>query len=535
MSELKVLFQPLSNKLRKPAYDIDKLEGPRRIITKKECEHLFGYGWPSWKKWTILTVVFVVQVSMNFNASSVGNAVQGISNEYGVSLPAARLAQSLFLIAYGIGSELWAPWSEGLLGRWQVLQGSLFLVNIWCVLVAASPNFASVVIGRILGGFSSAGGSVTLGLVNDLFKVDVHGYALNYVVLSSVGGSVVGPVVGAFIEANLNWRWVFWVQLIFGGATQIAHMFIPETNPEVIMTREARRRRTQNNENVWGPTEGGEHQMTLRKACTIWARPFIMFATEPVVLCLSLLSGFSDALIFTFIEGFKPVTAQYNFSIIQNGLFFLSLLIGYLIAYGYFLPFVRHDIRKRKRNPGKVKPETRLDGLLWVVPLLPIGLFGFSWTSLGPEYVPWIAPALFAMLIGIANSAIYMATIDYMIVVYGAYGASATGGNALARDVLAGIAAFYSAPFFNHFQKYTLELPTTILGGIAAILILPVYVFYYKGEWFRRKSKFAQQLANSEHEEANNDEKSRSLSPTSSKDDATLAGVTHEEKVNRAV
>ncbi|GAA5230868.1 hypothetical protein GCM10025794_25500 [Massilia kyonggiensis] len=39
-----------------------------------------------------------------------------------------------------------------------------------------------------------------------------------------------------------------------------------------------------------------------------------------------------------------------------------------------------------------------------------------------------------------------MATIDYMIASYGPYSASATGGNALARDFLAGIAAMYSVP-----------------------------------------------------------------------------------------
>lgn len=42
--------------------------------------------------------------------------------------------------------------------------------------------------------------------------------------------------------------------------------------------------------------------------------------------------------------------------------------------------------------------------------------------------------------------AIYMATIDYMVASYGPYSASATGGNALARDLLAGIAAMYSIP-----------------------------------------------------------------------------------------
>lgn len=42
--------------------------------------------------------------------------------------------------------------------------------------------------------------------------------------------------------------------------------------------------------------------------------------------------------------------------------------------------------------------------------------------------------------------AIYMATIDYMVAAYGPYSASATGGNALARDFLAGIAALYATP-----------------------------------------------------------------------------------------
>ena len=53
---------------------------------------------------------------------------------------------------------------------------------------------------------------------------------------------------------------------------------------------------------------------------------------------------------------------------------------------------------------------------------------------------------IFSTLVAIANYCIYMATIDYMIASYGPYSASATGGNALARDLLAGIAAMYASP-----------------------------------------------------------------------------------------
>ena len=88
-----------------------------------------------------------------------------------------------------------------------------------------------------------------------------------------------------------------------------------------------------------------------------------------------------------------------------------------------------------------------------MAPLETIGLFGFAWTSIGPSYgIPWIAPMLFSALVGAANYAIYMATIDYMIAAYGPYAASATGGNGFARDLLSGIAAMYATP-----RKYSLS------------------------------------------------------------------------------
>lgn len=70
---------------------------------------------------------------------------------------------------------------------------------------------------------------------------------------------------------------------------------------------------------------------------------------------------------------------------------------------------------------------------------------------------------IFSCLVGIANVrleglaissstdllfqyAIYQSSIDYMTAAYGPYAASATGGNDLARDFLAGVAALYSTP-----------------------------------------------------------------------------------------
>lgn len=120
----------------------------------------------------------------------------------------------------------------------------------------------------------------------------------------------------------------------------------------------------------------------------------------------------------------------------------------------------------------------------------------FSWTSLGPPQTHWIAPLISAAVIGIANYAVYKSSIDYMIAAYGVYAASATGGNDLARDFLAGIAALYAHPFYENIggEDRKLVYPSTILACLGVLVIIPVYVFYWKGEWFRMRSKFAQEL-----------------------------------------
>jgi len=130
-----------------------------------------------------------------------------------------------------------------------------------------------------------------------------------------------------------------------------------------------------------------------------------------------------------------------------------------------------------------------------VAPLEAIGLFGFAWTSLGPSHgIPWIAPMIFSCLVGIANYAIYQSSIDYMTAAYGPYAASATGGNDLARDFLAGIAALYSGPMYDRIPGRPLEYASTILACIAVVVTIPIYVFYRKGPEIREKSKFAQSL-----------------------------------------
>ena len=281
------------------------------------------------------------------------------------------------------------------------MQASLALVNIWQIPCALAPNFQTMLIGRFLGGISSAGGSVTLAIVADMYEVEEQQRAVAFVSFASVAGSVVGPVLGGFLQKYFAWPWMFWVSLIIGAVAQAVHYFaVPETRATTLLDREANRCCDAGEREVVGPTQ---ERLNMKEVRSIWARPFVMFATEPIVLLCSLLSGFSDALIFTFLESFHLVFEQWGFGIIENGLAFISILIGYVIAYVAYLIVISWHLKKEAASPGSLAPEQRLWLLTWLAPLLPIGLIGFAWQSRGPSFSHWMSPMAFASLIAIAN------------------------------------------------------------------------------------------------------------------------------------
>lgn len=80
----------------------------------------------------------------------------------------------------------------------------------------------SLIAARLLQGIGAAGRqSVGVIIVLDLTTADTRGLWLGFYNLASALGLAIGPVLGAVISVDTDWRWLFWITLILIGLTLV--------------------------------------------------------------------------------------------------------------------------------------------------------------------------------------------------------------------------------------------------------------------------------------------------------------------------
>lgn len=60
-----------------------------------------------------------------------------------------------------------------------------------------------------------------------------------------------------------------------------------------------------------------------------------------------------------------------------------------------------------------------------------------------------------------------------------------------ARDLLAGLCAFYTSPMY---KRLGTQSSTFLLFAVSFLVCIPVYVFYWKGPQVRERSKWAEKV-----------------------------------------
>jgi len=138
-----------------------------------------------------------------------------VASTYHVTVPQVALTTGLYMMGLGVGSVVASP-TAILFGKRPVYLVSAImfvLTSIWC---AASPNYSSLVVARVIQGISiSPVECLPSATIAEIFFLHERAYRIGIYTLLLLGGKNLVPLVSAAIIQSLSWRWVFWYVEIF--------------------------------------------------------------------------------------------------------------------------------------------------------------------------------------------------------------------------------------------------------------------------------------------------------------------------------
>ena len=105
--------------------------------------------------------------------------------------------------------------------------------------------------------------------------------------VAPINGPVTGPLIGGFVYESLGWRWTNWIALILGVGAVVSLFTVKETYAPLILKRKAARlRKTHDDPRFWCQYDQKKSSLELIKINL--SRPFVLFATEPILWFMNL-------------------------------------------------------------------------------------------------------------------------------------------------------------------------------------------------------------------------------------------------------
>ncbi|GAB1193449.1 hypothetical protein APSETT444_002665 [Aspergillus pseudonomiae] len=323
--------------------------------------------------------------------------------EFNTSTLISTVGLSSFVLGIGTGPLLTGPLSEHY-GRRPIYLVAWSMFLIWTIPSAVAKNIQTIIVSRFFNGFT--GGtflSVAGGTAGDVFSQNQIQAPMALVSCVPFIGPSLGPVLGGFINSYLDWRWTYYIMIIWSAVLLICMIFfVPETYHPILLRAKARTLRQETgNDNYRAPMENDTKTWGQIIAVSL-LRPFQLLFLEPMCLCLDIYSAILLGILYLFFGTFPMVfRTTYDMNLWQGGLTFVGMIVGMALAAA--MTPIWSNIRARLMNnnakePGCSEPEYRLPPAILGGILIPVGLFWFGWTTYAS--IHWIVPIIGSAVFG---------------------------------------------------------------------------------------------------------------------------------------
>src|SRR5206468_8060281 len=181
------------------------------------------------KWWTLVAVSFGLFMIMLDN-TVVNVALPSIRSDLGISVSELEWVVNAYALTFGVllltGGKL-----ADLLGRRTIFIAGLVIftgASLWCGLAGGA---ASLIAARTVQGVGAAlMNPATLSIITATFPPRQRGTAIGIWAGVSALALAIGPLVGGLLTQDINWSWIFFINIPVGVAGVIAaRIFIDES------------------------------------------------------------------------------------------------------------------------------------------------------------------------------------------------------------------------------------------------------------------------------------------------------------------
>jgi hypothetical protein len=165
---------------------------------------------------------------------------------------------------------------------------------------------------------------------------------------------------------------------------------------------------------------------------------------------------------------------------------FIPIAIGVLLSAACAPLVNKHYLTLVAKHNGKPPAEARLIPMMLSCWFIPIGLFIFAWTSY-PE-LSWVGPALGGAPVGFGFIFLYNSANNYLVDSYQHLAASALAAKTCIRSFWGACVVLFTTQMYH---RLGYQWASSLLAFIALACCAIPFVFYFKGEAIRRRSKYA--------------------------------------------
>jgi multidrug resistance protein len=445
-------------------------------------------NWSKAFKWWCTMVVACTCFTVAFNSAVITANIAAPAEEFGVSEEISLLAITMFVIGFGIGPMAFAPMSE-ILGRRIIYGTTLFIAVIFIIPCAVAKNAATLVVCRLIDGIAfSAPMTLVGGTLADLWRAEERGVPMAAFSAAPFIGPAIGPLVGGFISDNAGWRWLYWIQLILSTVIWVVMTFtVPETYAPTILGRRAKKMRANSGDDKFVTEQDLDLRPFSERLRVFLVRPFQLLFLEPIVLFISLYMSVLYGLLYMFFVAY-PIVYQEGkgYSASTTGLMFIPIAVGVILSAACAPLVNKHYLTLVAKHNGKPPAEARLIPMMLSCWFIPIGLFIFAWTSY-PE-LSWVGPALGGAPVGFGFIFLYNSANNYLVDSYQHLAASALAAKTCIRSFWGACVVLFTTQMYH---RLGYQWASSLLAFIALACCAIPFVFYFKGEAIRRRSKYA--------------------------------------------